>query len=284
LKWLPAPGRRAAVSPPRSLLFAALLLLVTACDRLACSSPPRAREPSAPLQASGFIEGLVRLEGSPPRLAPLHTSPSVYSHCGETVPDSSLLVGEEGALAHVVVSLAEGAVLPGAPDAPAPPAVLDQHRCSFSPPVLAARVGSPLEVHNSDALLHNVHALAGSSKPVFNVALPIEGSRVRQPLPVAPGILQVRCKLHPWMHAVIRTFEHPWFTTTDAQGRFRLQVPEGTHSVILWHPRLPGVRRSVFVRAGETARLEHSWPVEALRPPLHEGPTSRTPLFGLDTP
>ncbi|HSP79640.1 MAG TPA: carboxypeptidase regulatory-like domain-containing protein, partial [Myxococcaceae bacterium] len=260
--------------PPRRLLLSSLLLLATACEKLACSSSPSASEPSAPRQSMGFIEGRVRLVGPLPALAPLHTSPSVVAHCGETVPDTSLSVGKEGELAHVVVSLAEGALLPGEPDAPAPPAVLEQRRCLFSPPVLAARIGSLLEVRNADALLHNAHVLAGSPQPVINVALPIEGSRVRQTLPEAPGVLQVRCDLHPWMLAVIRTFEHPWFTTTDAEGRFRLQVPEGTHSVLLWHPRLPGARRSVFVHAGETVRLDYSWPVEALRPPPHMHPSA----------
>jgi plastocyanin len=228
----------------------------------------------------GFIQGSVRLEGPPPLLAPLPTSHSVASHCGATVEDRSVAVQEDGALAHVVVSLAEGAELPGAPETPAAPAVLDQRRCGFEPPVLAARTGAVVEVRNSDALLHNVRALAGSPKPVFNVALAIEGSRVRQPLPGAPGTLQVRCELHPWMRAVLRTFEHPWFTTTDATGRFRLQVPEGTHSVLFWHPHLPGERRSVFVGAGQTVHLEHSWRAEELRLLPETSPA----LTGLSTP
>ncbi len=242
-----------------------------ACEESACSSSTHDSRLAVPRQAMGFIEGRVFLVGSLPVLAPLHTSPSVFSHCGERVPDTSLSLGAGGELAHVVVSLAEGALLPGGPDAPAPPAVLEQRQCLFSPPVLAARTGSLLEVRNADALLHNAHVLAGSPQPVINVALPMEGSRVRQALPEAPSVLQVRCDLHPWTLGVIRTFEHPWFTTTDAEGRFRLQVPEGTHSVLLWHPRLPGARRSVFVRAGETVRLEHSWPVEELRPPPLRG-------------
>jgi Carboxypeptidase regulatory-like domain len=80
----------------------------------------------------------------------------------------------------------------------------------------------------------------------------------------------VGCSLHPWMRAVIRTFEHPWFTTTDAQGHFRLEVPAGTHSVLFWHPRLPGVTRSVTVKAGQTVRLEHTWAAEDLRPSLQK--------------
>lgn len=185
--------------------------------------------------------------------------------CGSSVPDRSLVVGPDGALAYVVVALADGTELPVPPPGGTPVAFLDQKRCAFEPPVLAARAGTSLEVRNSDALLHNVNALAGSQRSVLNVALPIEGARVRRLLPAAPGVLQVRCDLHPWVSAAIRTFEHPWFTTTDASGHFRLEVPPGSYSVVLWHPRLPGVSRYLTVRSGETVRLDQTWTVEQVR-------------------
>ena len=77
--------------------------------------------------------------------------------------------------------------------------------------------------------------------------------------------MQVKCDVHPWMRAVVRTFDHPYFTTTDAQGHFRLEVPEGTHTVVLWHERLPEASHPVTVKAGETVRLEQRWAVEALK-------------------
>lgn len=255
------------------LLLSALLPLTPACQESARPSP------STP----GVIEGQVHLSGSPPALAPLPTSPSVASACGASVPDLSLQVGPEGALAHVVVALADGTVGP-TPDSGAPSAVLDQTRCSFHPPVLAARAGGVLEVRNSDDLLHNVNALAGSHRSVLNMALPLKGSRVRRPLPTAPGVLQVRCDLHPWMSAVIRTFEHPWFTTTNDSGYFRLEVPPGTHSLVFWHPRLPGVTRSVSVRSGQTVRLEHSWGLEEVRGLPPETGHPMTPLSGGSAP
>jgi len=199
----------------------------------------------------------VRLTGSPPTPALFDTTPSVVAACGDKVPDRSLLVGEGGALAHVVVSLAEGASLP-AEGLSSPPSVLDQKKCSYEPPALAARAGTSLEVRNSDSLIHNVRAVAGS-QPLFNVAMPLEGMSLKKPLPPTPGTIQVKCDVHPWMRAVVRTFDHPYFTTTDAQGRFRLELPEGNHTVLLWHERLPEASRPVTVKAGETVRLEQSW-------------------------
>lgn len=203
------------------------------------------------------------MSGTPPAPALFDTTPAVAAACGDKVPDRSLTVGEGGALAHVVVSLANGAALPAEGISP-PPAVLDQKECSYEPPALAARAGTTLEVRNSDPVMHNVRAVAGAQS-VFNVAMPLEGMSLRKPLPAAPGTVQMKCDVHPWMRAVVLTFDHPYFTTTDAQGRFRLELPEGTHTLVLWHERLPEATHSVTVKAGETARLEQGWSVGELR-------------------
>lgn len=256
-----------------SLLLSALALLTLAAACRGSSesnsappastpTPPPARAAASPA-GKGFIEGVVRLTGTPPTPAQFDTTPSVSATCGDKVPDRSLTVGEGGALAHVVVSIAEGAALP-AEGISSPPAFLDQKKCSYEPPALAARAGTALEVRNSDPVMHNVRAVAGAQS-VFNVAMPLEGMSLRKPLPPTPGTVQVKCDVHPWMRAVVRTFDHPYFTTTDAQGRFRLEVPEGTHTVLLWHERLPEASRPLTVKAGETVRLEQSWAAEALR-------------------
>jgi plastocyanin len=222
------------VHRPLLLPTLALLLLAPGCRGSSESNPaqPAPTSTPAPAQATaspagrGTIEGVVRLSGTPPTPALFDTTPAVAAVCGDKVPDRSLTVGEGGALAHVVVSLANGASLPAAGSSP-PPAVLDQKKCSYEPPALAARAGTTLEVRNSDPVMHNVRAVAGAQS-VFNVAMPLEGMSLKKPLPAAPGTVQMKCDVHPWMRAVVRTFDHPYFTTTDAQGRVRLEVPSGT--------------------------------------------------------
>lgn len=211
----------------------------------------------------GVIEGQVRLTGTPPAPALLDTNPSVAAVCGDKVPERSLTVGGAGELAQVVVALADGAALP-AEGISSPPSLLDQKKCSYEPAILAARAGTTLEVRNSDPVMHNVRAVAGT-QPVFNVAMPLEGMSLKKPLPPAPGTLQVKCDVHPWMRATVRTFDHPYFASTDAQGRFRLEVPAGTHTVTLWHPRLPEASLPVTVKAGQTVRLDQTWTVNELR-------------------
>ena len=228
----------------------------------AASTPSAPAAPAAPA-GRGFIEGTVRLTGTPPPPTYAETTASAAPSCGDKVADRSLTVGEGGALAYVVVSLADGASLPAAGASPPPPS-LDQKKCAYEPPVLAARAGATLEVRNSDPVMHNVRAVAGAQS-VFNVAMPLEGMTLKKPLPAAPGTVQVKCDVHPWMHAVVRTFDHPYFTTTDAQGHFRLEVPEGTHTVVLWHERLPEVSKPLTVKAGETVQLEQNWAAAELK-------------------
>lgn len=258
---------------PRSALLSPLLLLALApaCREPAPAAPgsnapaPTAAapaRPSAPVKW-GTIEGRVRLSGTPPPPNRLETLPTAADVCGVDVEERTLVVGGEGALAYAVVSLKDGAAQP-APEQPAPTPVLDQKKCLYEPPVLAARAGSSLELRNSDPLVHSVRAAAGANRSVFNVAMPLEGMKLQRPLPAEPGTVTIRCDVHPWMRAVVRTFDHPYFTTTGLDGHFRLQVPEGTHTLVFWHERLLETSRTVNVRAGETVQVEQDWGVAGL--------------------
>lgn len=203
------------------------------------------------------------MTGAVPTRPPLATSPSVARQCGETVPDRSLVVAPDGALAFAVVSVADGASLP-APQADTPAAVVDQRRCSYEPPVVAARAGSTLEILNSDPLIHNVRAMARS--PLFNVAMPLEGMKLKKPLPAEPGLVALRCDVHPWMHASVKTFDHPFFAVTDAQGHYAIQgLPPGKHELVFWHERLPERRLTVEVSPGKTARQDAEWTASDIR-------------------
>ncbi|HZI09178.1 MAG TPA: hypothetical protein VE153_02240 [Myxococcus sp.] len=265
LKQLHAPVRREPVF--RALVLCPFLLaLAPACREPAAPPAPSAAPPARPAADVkwGTIEGRVRLTGTPPPPEKRPTTGTVVSVCGEQTEDRSLVVGGEGALAYTVVSLKEGASLP-APAHPAPEPVLDQKRCLYDPPVLAARAGGTLALRNSDPLVHNVRAASATSRSVFNVAMPLEGMTLKRPLPDAPGTVTIRCDIHPWMKSVVRTFDHPYFATTGAEGRFRLEVPEGTHTLVFWHERLPELARTVNVRAGEVVQVEQGWETAALK-------------------
>ncbi len=140
-----------------------------------------------------------------------------------------------------------------APAVDAEPLVLDQRGCLYWPPVLAGRAQGALRIRNSDPLTHTVHAFEGGQS-VFHVAMPLEGMQLIRRLPPQPGVLDIRCDVHPWMRATLRTFDHSHFTTSGPDGRFRLSgLSPGEWELHLWHPRLAEVSRAVRVAEGATA-------------------------------
>jgi hypothetical protein len=206
---------------------------------------------SAALSPQGTLEGRVVWKGRPLLLAPLTTNPSVQSVCGRSVPDLSLRVDPTGGVADVVVWVEAGAE-PRTGPLPVQEVLLDQRACEYRPPVLAARAGGVLRLRNSDPLTHTVHATSGG-QTVFNVAMPLERMELTRALPQASGVVDIRCDVHPWMHASVRTFDHPHFTTTDTQGRYRLPALRlGEVEVRTWHPRLGESGRRVQVGEGVT--------------------------------
>ncbi len=101
--------------------------------------------------------------------------------------------------------------------------VLDSNKCYFRPHVQAAMARSPIHVKNGDPVLHNTHAYLGR-RTVFNLALPTKGKGmvIKKRLRRRAGLVTVKCDAHNWMSAVIKTFDHPYFSVTDERGAFEM--------------------------------------------------------------
>lgn len=244
----------------RSFLFC-LLAGSLACTR--ATPPPDSEGPAAaakpaaegarPAGPTVDVEGTVHLEGTAPVLPPVPTNESVSRACGTSIPDRSLEVSPDGGLVDAVVWV----------DAPAQPAPADteggaalpvlslnQTHCDYAPHVLAGRVGQKLQIVNSDPLVHSIHG-AENGRTLFNFAQPITGMRAERALPSTPGVLALRCELHPWMHAAVRVFDHPYYALTDGAGHFQIKgVPEGHHTLTVWQPKLGARALPLDVKAG----------------------------------
>jgi plastocyanin len=210
--------------------------------------------------ANGTFSGTVRADRVVPRGAPLPIVKDA-AVCGKQAPNESLLIAADRGIANVVVAIK--GVKPSAPPAPVANATIDQVGCRYVPHVQAVTVGTKLSLINSDAVLHNVHAVATSPTPatVFNVAMPFKG----QKLPAVvrrPGLMKVRCDAgHDWMSAYVAVFDHPYFAVTDDRGRFTItDVPAGEHQVELWHepiaPNTAPVVQTLTVRINDGKRTE----------------------------
>ena len=110
---------------------------------------------------------------------------------------------------------------------------IDQRDETFMPHVLAITAGSVVDFPNSDRTYHNVFSLSRTRR--FDLGRYAQG-RSRSVRFDRPGIVRVFCDIHSHMSAYVLVFDHRFFATTDAEGRYRIdRVPPGRHTVTAWH-------------------------------------------------
>lgn len=129
----------------------------------------------------------------------------------------------------------------------------------FVPHLVAVTAGSAVAFPNDDPFFHNVFSLSRGS--TFNLGRYASGV-TRSRTFTRPGIVKVFCELHSHMSAVVRVFDHPWFTVPDERGAFAIaDVPPGAHTVVAWHERIGERRDRVTIRAGQSTEVSFTLPV-----------------------
>ena len=173
---------------------------------------------------------------------------------GETVDVGDVVVGG-GRVANAFVYLAKG-VEGRVFERPTAAVTIDQRGCLYGPRVAGAQTGQTIEFINSDPTLHNVHLQAERS-PGMNFGMAMRGARRAIHVDAPEVMIVVRCEVHPWMRAYLGVLDHPYFTVTPPDGRFRFaDVPEGDYTLAAWHERLGVVQQSVHVARREVARAD----------------------------
>ncbi len=135
-------------------------------------------------------------------------------------------------------------------------AVMDQRNETFVPHVLAVTTGTTVDFPNSDRIYHNVFSLSKTRS--FDLGrYPVGRSKsVRFD---RPGIVRVFCDIHSHMSAFILVFGHPFYSVTDAAGRYRIDnVPPGTYTLVAWNEGVASESRSVNVPDGTSAEVDFS--------------------------
>ena len=139
--------------------------------------------------------------------------------------DEQVIV-QNGRLANVFVQLvdAEGRFVPSQP------VIVDQKDCTYRPRLQGAIAGQPISIRNDDGTLHNVHAYE-VSRTLFNVAQPPGSPAVAKTFS-EPGVVKLKCDVHPWMAGYVVVTKSPYFAVTKQDGSFDLLgVPAGTYTL-----------------------------------------------------
>jgi plastocyanin len=148
-------------------------------------------------------------------------------------------------------------------------AVVDQRNFFFVPHVLAIEAGQEVRFLNSDAANHGVLAASAEAKNNFNIITPPGGSSKHR-FAAVKNPVKIGCPLHSGMGAWVYVFDHPYFSVTDADGKFRLPpVPPGRYTLVVRHAD-GGLRKRIDVVV--PADRSYSVKVEFAAADLKPGP------------
>jgi len=231
-------------------VFAVLISVVVLIS--GCGGPEQAPAATAPPNAkrvdeskAGNVAGRIMFEGTLPanEVIPMASDPVCARENSGGVTFDTVVVNN-GGLDNVFVYVKDG--LGGYYfDVPTEAVALDQKGCRYTPHVFGLRVGQPLEIVNSDATMHNVHAMPTVNRE-FNFSQHVPGMKERKTFTAREVMVRFKCDVHGWMSAYAGVLDHPYFAVTANGGQFQLKgLPAGTYTVEAWHEKFGTSSQSV---------------------------------------
>ncbi|MGH7701238.1 MAG: carboxypeptidase regulatory-like domain-containing protein [Gemmatimonadales bacterium] len=229
-------------------------------------APEGGEQAATTTQATGpmgdaVVMGTVKLTGTPPRNPRIDMAeePKCRAKYPSAPANPVVVTGSGGGLANVFVYVKAGLPAGAQYTAPTAPVAIDQDGCLYHPRVLGLMVGQPLEIRNSDSLLHNIKAVPASNRP-FNISQPAAGMRTTRTFNTPEVMVPLECNVHGWMNAYVGVVTHPFHAVSGENGSFTISgLPAGTYTIEAWHERFGTRTATVTVAAGGSATADFTF-------------------------
>ena len=217
------------------------------------------------LENTSSIRGRVTLSGdAPPPLRLLITKD--VEICGLGYRERTEVdVDERSGLGNVVVyieEITEGKRWDSAPTG----GFINQEICRFQPHIQVMRRAVDIDIINSDATLHNIHAyelLGRARRSLFNISQPEMGAVPQLMHPRSGNRVSLECDSHDFMQGWVFVADNPYSVIVDDSGNFELsQVPTGTYTVSVWHPKLGVQSREITISGPDGAETNFEFVID----------------------
>jgi hypothetical protein len=137
---------------------------------------------------------------------------------------------------------------------------LDSEDCLLDPRVQAAIVGSTVNVFNDDRIIHRLVFTRAGTKDTLSVMPFFNDGQIvaSEKLAKKAGIVSVTCSMHPWTHAYIAVFDHPYYAVTEKSGKYSIDsLPPGSYKLMVWHEGMSTpIEKKFTVAAGGTETVD----------------------------
>jgi plastocyanin len=238
------------------------MFLLTVCsksDNSQVQAAPPATQPvpayaTAAATAGGTITGKIKFTGTAPRNPAIDMSEEAACKAKYTTTptEENVVAGPANALANVFVYVSAGVPAGQSYPAPATAVVLDQSGCRYHPHVFGVQAGQPVEIRNSDPLLHNIKSVAKKNRP-FNISQPTAGMKTPRTFTTPEVMVNLQCNVHGWMHSFVGVRPDPFFGVSGPDGSFSITgLPPGTYTIEAWHEKFGTQTATVTIVGTET--------------------------------
>ena len=217
----------------------------------ASSEAPAAEAPAVDTANAGGVNGSVTYAGADTDTVIAMNADPVCASLHQTPVDTNEIALKDGKLGNVFVYVKSGLEGKSFP-APTEKKELDQVGCQYTPRVMGLQVGQPLAVKNTDATLHNVHALPASNTE-FNQAQPQGLPPFDKTFDKPEVAVHVKCDVHPWMTSWVGVVDNPYYAVSGDDGGFSIKdLPPGKYTLEAWHEKLGTKTQEVTIAPNQT--------------------------------